>query len=592
MFAAHFGNHQQFQIHTQRFEWMHKAHLSIGGRCHLFNRAMLCQMCALPDTSVTNNFTIIEALYRKYGPSFVTHLLGEYALILWDNIQHRMICITDHFNNFGIFYSKNTPAFIISNDILGLQSLPDVGRAFNFRKIATGNCFTAMQAPGETFFSNIHYVPAASIMQVDSNRCISIEQYWTPTLLPEQKFQDNEAFSAAFQDVFSQIIASHTQQTPIMSLLSGGLDSSAITAMTANVLGKQDKQFTSLSAVLPQTYKGSVHDEQYYINLLNAPNLNKLFITDESRGPFDDLDTFLYSPIMTSRHYLYRAFNATAREHGVNVILDGCFGEMGPSFWGDERLAELLKKGQWLNLFQQSRAHHALFQRSWKSMIYQDMIQANLPATWQIKLKPRQDLDYIQRFSLLRNEFVAQFMTPAQRQDESDQLKLIGAKRTVDGRRNNALQLHNFLKRLTPSNNSIYEHQQSEVRYVYPLRDKRMIEFCLSVPNEWRYRHGYRRNIIRDGMRGMMPDELRFRISKEPFSPDFHLRYHRQIGRALDYINSIKDQALIHDVIDIPRLLEYMKLSMQSNRCHTKNDFICMHIIPSAIYLAAFLTNR
>jgi asparagine synthase (glutamine-hydrolysing) len=400
-----------------------------------------------------------------------------------------------------------------------------------------------------------------------------------------------EDFSSAFKEMFSQVMQSYTEHDPVISLLSGGLDSSAITAMGADVLGKKNKQLMSFSSALPEASEG--YDEREYINQIKAPNLNKQFIIDEMRGPFDALETFLYSPIMTSRHYLYRAFNAKAREYGAKIILDGCFGEMGPSYWGDERLAELLQKGQWLRLIQQSRSHHKLFQRSFKSMILQDMILPNLPVSWQIKLRPRKDLDYIQRFSLFKNGFVEQFISEKQQRLEADKLKHIGAKPSVDGRYNNALQLQNYLQRLGPANKEIYEPQQSEIRYVYPFRDKRVIDFCLSISNDWRYRNGYRRNIIRDGMRGMLPEAVCSRVSKEPFSPDFHNRYNRQITKAHEYIENIaaQKQQLINTIIDVPRLLDDMKRSMQSNRCYTKNDFICMHIIPSAVYLIAFLQN-
>ena len=592
MFVAHYGQNQQFQIHTKTFEWVILDSISIGGRGHLFNRTELCKLCGLADVHTTNDFKLIETLYRKYGTQFADRLLGEYAFIIWDNVQHHLICITDHFNNYGLFYSNNAHAFSVSDDSLILRTLPEVGRQFNVRKIAMGNCFTAVHEPGETFFSTIYYVPAASVMHIDSKKCVSTRQYWEPQLQSVQHYNSTEEFTAAFQDMFTRVIQSHTHRGSVMSLLSGGLDSSAVTAMAANVLLKENKKLTSLSAILPAGYQESVRDERYYIDCLTAPNLNKQFITDPSRGPFDDLDTCLYSPVMTSRHYLYRAFNHTARKHGVNIILDGCFGEMGPSYWGDERLAELLKKGQWLTLFQQSRAHRALFDRSWASMIAHDMLLPNLPTAWQTTIKPRQDLDYIQRFSLLRRDFVEQFMTGEHKRRESDKFKLIGATLFVDGRHNNALRLQNYLKRLGPSNKIIYEHHQSEVRYVYPLRDKRMIEFCLAAPNEWRYRNGYRRNIIRDGMRGIVPREVCDRVSKEPFSPDFHDRYNRQIATAYDYIGDIQHQTLIKTIIDVPRLLKNMKRTMQSNRCQTKNDFICMHIIPSAIYLAAFLHNH
>ena len=104
MFVAHYGQNQQFQIHTKTFEWVILGSISIGGRGHLFNRTELCKLCGLADVHTTNDFKLIETLYRKYGTQFADRLLGEYAFIIWDNVQHHLICITDHFNNYGLFY--------------------------------------------------------------------------------------------------------------------------------------------------------------------------------------------------------------------------------------------------------------------------------------------------------------------------------------------------------------------------------------------------------------------------------------------------------------------------------------------------------
>ena len=136
MFFAHYGQKNQFQIHTQRFEWMNLGTLAIGGRGCLFNRAELCQLCDLTNDPTTHDFKIIQSLYRKLGTRFAARLLGEYAYIIWDKVQHHLLCITDHFNNFGIFYSNNTHTLSVSDDCLMLQSLPGVERALNFRKIA------------------------------------------------------------------------------------------------------------------------------------------------------------------------------------------------------------------------------------------------------------------------------------------------------------------------------------------------------------------------------------------------------------------------------------------------------------------------
>ena len=78
---------------------------------------------------------------------------------------------------------------------------------------------------------------------------------------------------------------------------------------------------------------------------------------------------------------------------------------------------------------------------------------------------------------------------------------------------------------------------------------------------------------------------------KEPFSPDFHDRYNRQLSKARDFVANTTKTPLINDILDIPKLELALKHEMETNRCTTARDFSAMHTIPSAIYLMAFLAT-
>ncbi len=111
------------------------------------------------------------------------------------------------------------------------------------------------------------------------------------------------------------------------------------------------------------------------------------------------------------------------------------------------------------------------------------------------------------------------------------------------------------------------------------------------MPGNLKVRDGYKRYAIRSGMRGLMPDELRFRTSKEPFSPDFHDRYNRQLIKAKTFVASVPRSPLIQEIIDTPRLEAAMSQAMETNRCASSVDFIAMHAVPTAVYLMAFLSS-
>jgi asparagine synthase (glutamine-hydrolysing) len=124
---------------------------------------------------------------------------------------------------------------------------------------------------------------------------------------------------------------------------------------------------------------------------------------------------------------------------------------------------------------------------------------------------------------------------------------------------------------------------------LYPYRDQRLLQFCLALSGELKVRNGYKRYLIRAGTQGLMPDELRFRTSKEPFSPDFHDRYNRQKGIARQIVREMPRTGLIAEIVDLKKLETMLDYNMRTNRCDTPQESAAMQSVPRGINLIMFL---
>ena len=123
----------------------------------------------------------------------------------------------------------------------------------------------------------------------------------------------------------------------------------------------------------------------------------------------------------------------------------------------------------------------------------------------------------------------------------------------------------------------------------YPYLDKRLLEFCLAVPGNLKMRDGWHRYLIRIGLDGILPPEIQWRASKEPFSPDYHIRYNRQIPMIREALASISGSDPIHQVIDVKLLRRLAGHDMVGNRGEGSADFGALHVVPAGIYLIQFL---
>ncbi|TWH45937.1 asparagine synthase-related protein [Sporomusa sp. KB1] len=565
--------------------------LAITADARLDNREELCAKLNIPldqQPGIPDSMLILKS-YEKWGKECPKQLLGEFVFVIWDEKRREMVCVTDHMCNKPLYYHfRPSRCFAFATEIRAIHTIPGIDRRPNLRKLATLSLFGVERE--STYFEGIFLMPGATVMTITANG-IHKTEYWEPDYDNRLNLKTEAEYVEAFRDVFFQAVAARLRSAfPVASLFSGGLDSSAITGTAARLLAGEGRSLTAFSAVLPDSYGGNVRDEREYIDLLQGrPALSIEYISDAWRGPFDDLERLIWSgekPVYTSRHYLYTAFAAAAASKGVRVILDGVGGEMGPTFHGYGYYAELFRKGQWPSLLREVVARGRVEQRGCLGLIKSEVLWPLLPGWWLRRYKPRFDLVMVGQGTVLRPDFVRQQLDHKTMREY--QLLSYTLGEVLPDHRKNQVKSINFVRQArTGLAFSGYE----KVALSMPFLDKRVIEFCLALPGTMKVNNGYKRYMIRAGMAGILPDAIRFRTTKEPFSVDYHDRYNWQRGKVQALLQAMVKTPLAQEIVDTDRLESMLKYSMQTNRCSTPDEFSAMHMVPQGVFLLAFLNT-
>ena len=199
------------------------------GDIELHNRADLVESLGAPEFH-TDSQLVLEA-FSKWGDSCADHLLGEFSFAIWDEHRQRLYCCRDHAGQRPFLYHLNSSTFFFATDLLALFALPGVPRRLNASKLAGLGTPSAHHAVHEeTFHQGILSLPGGSYLVLESGR-IRIEQYWRPEnariWTPRRP---DEAYEALRDLVFQAVECRLPRTGPAVTLLSGGLDSSAVTA--------------------------------------------------------------------------------------------------------------------------------------------------------------------------------------------------------------------------------------------------------------------------------------------------------------------------------------------------------------------------
>jgi asparagine synthase (glutamine-hydrolysing) len=121
-------------------------------------------------------------------------------------------------------------------------------------------------------------------------------------------------------------------------------------------------------------------------------------------------------------------------------------------------------------------------------------------------------------------------------------------------------------------------------RQALPLLDKRVIEFCLSLPPNIGVRNGYHRYLLRGALDGLLPKRIQWRTDKTLFSPDYNLRYNSQLGLARALVASVGPNDPVRSIVDVDSLEKLLEPIDPA----TRND-MALGLIPRTIYMIRFL---
>jgi asparagine synthase (glutamine-hydrolysing) len=539
--------------------------LTLAADAELHNRDELMESLGMPraESKHRSDEELIAAAYEKWGDDCPNFLLGEYSFAIWDQRKEELFLCRDHIGFRPLYYWQDRSRFAFASDLRCLFQVPGVERRLNRRKLSAMTVAGGQHlVPEETFHDGILSVPGGSWLKADS-RGVRHSTYWKPeiraNLVPKRPA---EAFEALRELLFRAVECRIRGSNRVAALLSGGLDSSSVVSIAARCLAGNHRTLTTMSSVLPEEMTEIADEREFIAEYRSIPNIRMEYITAPGKGPFDFIDQSWrceLTPLQTSRHFMYEAFDDAAAANGCDLILDGAGGELGPTCWGDGYYAELAAGFRWITLASELAKRRAVSGRSPVRVLGRDLMG----------VLPNRQRTHIP-IMLLANEFkdhrlrtpMRRLGWPSQRRIQLDSMRLWLRKHAVWAATG----------------------MQRRVRYSQPLRDKRVFEFCVAAPGNLKIRNGYPRYLVRGAMEGILPRKILWRTDKLPFSPDYYIRYNAQVGKAREFVAAIRQNDPVRSVVDVEQLSELIHPVDPAVGGARSRD-----LVPGSIYLICFL---
>jgi len=547
--------------------------------------------------SISDSVLILKA-YQKWGVGCPREIIGDFAFAIWDDLNKQLFVTTDHIGKRALYYYYSDELFAFSTLINPLFKIEQIKKEPNESFIAE---YLAAQAIGSinretaTVYKDILQLPASTSLLVWSDG-IKSWRYWQPDEYKPIRFASDAQYEAAFLKVFTEAVKCRMRGNKKLGImLSGGLDSGAIATIVAKELQPKDQLLFGYTQVPMPGYrdklpKSQMADERSFVEELchSFPNIIPSYIASEQKSPLSVINRRLeileqpYKNFQNS-HWLDE-IHRTAGLDNIGILLDGQSGN-GSVSCGDlnSYIATLLEHKKYLTCYKTikkfARHNKRPLLRGLAGHLYQ-----NLPVPVKMVFsKLRGNPDYNRLLSLVNPDFEKMM------------------KNSIQVRKNFFVKnwtAHESRMQLLGSLCTGYlGANETKIAMAYgitrrdPTRDKRVIEFCMNIPEDQWVRDGLERRLIRVAMKGILPDKYRLNTTvRGKQAADWLQRIAPEWSKACEEIATIGDFKLERKYLDIAKIKDRLAKNREIDPEYKENFDIWLLI--RALIFARFLRKN
>lgn len=186
---------------------------------------------------------VLLALYLHDGLEAFPKLNGMFACAFWDVRTGQLVLARDRFGKKPLFYYHDAHRFLFGSEIKALLAYGGIERKVNPATLHEYLTYSYIVGK-ETIFEGIHRLPPAHVL-VARNGQVHCQPYWELTFQPEAKVLDESAVLEKLGELLRQAVKRRLMSdVPLGAFLSGGLDSSTVVALMAELSDRPVRTFT------------------------------------------------------------------------------------------------------------------------------------------------------------------------------------------------------------------------------------------------------------------------------------------------------------------------------------------------------------
>ena len=272
--------------------------------------------------SNTDTETIIYA-YQEWGIDCLNKFNGMFAIGLWDERERNLYLIRDRVGVKPLYYTDNGKNFMFASEIKAILKNPKIKKELSEEGLYHYFSFGSTPAPF-TLFKNIYKIPAGHYLKYKPNHEPQIIEWWNPLWNTSNQpiLKSEEEYPEYLLNLLRDSVKLRTMSdVPYGAFLSGGLDSSLITALMTEQTGKSIDTY-SIDVIGDNPYS-----EQNYANIVakkfNSNHFTRTISDDNFEEYFLKNYWILDEPLTTQDFIALNHLSRLTRDNKTIVVQVG-----------------------------------------------------------------------------------------------------------------------------------------------------------------------------------------------------------------------------------------------------------------------------
>jgi asparagine synthase (glutamine-hydrolysing) len=467
---------------------------------------------------------VLLKAYEYWGVGAFARFNGMWAFTLWDGRKRKLIACRDRFGVKPLYYAVVDGTWILASEIKALLAYPGAFRGFRDENIERFVLDNAVDGDDSTMFRDIWALSPGTYLELGSDGA-SHRRYWTLTVDGRHEGQSADALVERYRELLNDSVRLRVRSdVPIATMLSGGLDSTSITALICEQRagrdgsdsGQAQSGLSSFHHTFTACWPGWRGSEEAEVDAFcenRGLESHKIYLT--SAGMRDVIGKAVYhldEPFANPTSLVQYLLMDQARAHGIKVVLNGHGSDEalgGYSRFVPPFLAQLLLSARPITFVKNYR-----------------LFRQNMPMT---------NRQIAERFIAGLGQRVGR---------DSATKRISAADAGEEGIRcvpysRRAEDITGF-DRLTPLGSDLWEvfatrtlpkwlrmedrmSMAHSIESRLPFLDYRLVEMAFNLPDDMKLRNGYTKFVLREAMKGRLPtsivEDRRKRRFSSPYGP-------------------------------------------------------------------------